>query len=145
MTETDQTTQLPDDAAEPIPTPPPDQPAPDMATPAVDMATPAPDMATPAPEPPQPDQPDPLRDALRQAADALRQLAIATERDIVPELITGDTPDEVRASIERSRAAYRAALAHIARTLPTPPTPTPADTTPADPITLISRGLSRKE
>jgi hypothetical protein len=136
----------------PTETPPADQPA---DPPAQTTDTPPAD-TPPADQPPDtppaqttdtpPAQPDPLRDALRQAADAIRQLAIATQTDIVPELVTGDTPDEVRASIERSRAAYRAALAHLARSLPTPPPATTStDAGPSDPLTLISRGLSRKE
>lgn len=119
-------------APAPVPAPPP-EPPPEPPSDAV--ATPAPQTA---PE-------DPLRAALKTAADALRALAIATETDIVPDLISGDTPDEVRASIERSRAAYRAALAHIARSLPTPPPPAPPSDDAGDPLTLISRGLRRKE
>ena len=98
------------------------------------------------PEPPPPQQPDPLAAALKIAADALARLAIATEREIVPELIGGNTPDEVQASIERSRAAYRAAMRHIQAQLPPAPPPAPP-TTPedTDPLSMIARGLRKQQ
>ena len=98
----------------------------------------------PAPEPAPAQQPDPLAAALKLAADALARLAIATEREIVPELIGGNTPDEVQASIERSRAAYRAALRHIQSSLPPAPPPAPtAQPEDTDPLTLIAKGIRR--
>ena len=108
---------------------------------------PPPPQQPPQPPDPQPaQQPDPLAAALKIAADALARLAIATEREIVPELIGGDTPDEVQASIERSRAAYRAAMRHIQAQLPPAPPPAPP-TTPedTDPLSMIARGLKRQQ
>ena len=100
--------------------------------------------AHPEPAPAQQPTPDPLAAALKLAADALARLAIATEREIVPELIGGDTPDEVQASIERSRAAYRAALRHIQSSLPPAPPPAPtAQPEDTDPLTLIAKGIRR--
>ena len=98
----------------------------------------------PAPEPAQ--QPDPVAAALKLAADALARLAIATEREIVPELIGGNTPDEVQASIERSRAAYRAAMRHIQANLPPAPPPAPtAQPEDTDPLTMITKGLRKQQ
>jgi len=108
---------------------------------------PPPPQQPPQPPDPQPaQQPDPLTAALKLAADALARLAIATEREIVPELIKGDTPEQVQASIEASKAAYRAALRHIQSSLPPAPPPAPP-TTPedADPLTMIARGLKRQQ
>ena len=96
----------------------------------------------PDPQPAQ--QPDPLAAALKLAADALARLAIATEREIVPELIKGDTPEQVQASIEASRAAYRAAMRHIQANLPPAPPPAPtAQPEDTDPLTLIAKGIRR--
>lgn len=127
----------PEPAPEPAPEPPPASTA--WPPPAPE---PPPPVATAAPPEP---APDPLAAALKEAAEAIRALVLATEKEIVPELVEGNTPDEVRASVERSRAAYRAALAHIARSLPTPPPPAPTETESADPLILITRGIRRKE
>ena len=98
----------------------------------------------PAPEPPA--QPDPLAAALKLAADALARLAIATEREIVPELIRGNTPEEVQASIEASRAAYRAAMRLIQANLPPAPPPAPtAQPEDTDPLTMITKGLRKQQ
>jgi len=108
---------------------------------------PPPPQQPPQPPDPQPaQQPDPLAAALKIAADALARLAIATEREIVPELIKGDTPEQVQASIEASKAAYRAALRHIQAQLPPAPPPAPP-TTPedTDPLSMIARGLRKQQ
>ena len=98
----------------------------------------------PPQQPDQPNPPDPLTAALKLAADALARLAIATEREIVPELIKGDTPEQVQASIEASRAAYRAAMRHIQANLPPAPPPAPtAQPEDTDPLTLIAKGIRR--
>jgi hypothetical protein len=74
----------------------------------------------------------------------LARLAIATEREIVPELIKGDTPEQVQASIEASKAAYRAAMRHIQANLPPAPPPAPtAQPEDTDPLTLIAKGIRR--
>ena len=108
---------------------------------------PPPPQQPPQPPDPQPaQQPDPLAAALKIAADALARLAIATEREIVPELIGGNTPDEVQASIERSRAAYRAAMRHIQANLPPAPPPAPtAQPEDTDPLTMITKGLRKQQ
>ena len=138
MDEINDTTSRGEPPAQPDPQPPaqPDpQPAPEP---------PAQPNPQPTPEPPA--QPDPLTAALKLAADALARLAIATEREIVPELIKGDTPEQVQASIEASKAAYRAALRHIQSSLPPAPPPAPP-TTPedADPLTMITKGLRKQQ
>ena len=134
MDEINDTTSRGEPPAQPDPQPAPEPPAQPASDP----------FAQPAPEPPA--QPDPLAAALKLAADALARLAIATEREIVPELIGGNTPDEVQASIERSRAAYRAAMRHIQAQLPPAPPPAPP-TTPedADPLSMIARGLRKQQ
>jgi hypothetical protein len=107
------------------------------------------------------------RDTWKQAADALQsQLADAHRRaaqeyaervklsaqDIVPALIAGDTIEQVEQSIHASRAAFAAASAHYARTLPTPvgkdaaASQSPAgdllsQPEPRHPVSLISQGL----
>ena len=114
------------------PEPPPPQQPPDQPNP------------QPAPEPAQ--QPDPVAAALKLAADALARLAIATEREIVPELIKGDTPEQVQASIEASKAAYRAAMRHIQASLPPAPPPAPtAQPEDTDPLTMITKGLRKQQ
>jgi hypothetical protein len=76
----------------------------------------------------------------------LARLAIATEREIVPELIKGDTPEQVQASIEASKAAYRAALRYIQSNLPPAPPPAPtAQPEDTDPLTMITKGLRKQQ
>ena len=139
MDETNDTTSRGEPLARPPEPEPPAQPAPEPpAQPAQEPP--------PHPEPAPAQQPDPLAAALKLAADALARLAIATEREIVPELIKGDTPEQVQASIEASKAAYRAAMRHIQASLPPAPPPAPP-TTPedADPLTMITKGLRKQQ
>jgi hypothetical protein len=104
------------------------------------------------------------RDSLKDALAAIRQeLAQAnaraaseyaeriksTQRDIVPDLIRGETIEQVDASLSASRAAFAAARQAYARTIPTPTVGNPSDslTQPnAQPpstsaVQLISQGL----
>jgi multidrug resistance efflux pump len=69
-----------------------------------------------------------------------------TQSDLVPALIQGDTIEAVEQSITASKAAYAAAQAHYARTIPTPPPGSgnqPAQNVPdqRSPTQLISAGL----
>jgi hypothetical protein len=104
------------------------------------------------------------RDALHNESTALRQqLDTAnaraaqeyaerlrtTQRDIVPDLIRGETIEQVDASLSASRAAFAAARQAYARTIPTPSVGNPPHslTQPStqqptgSPVQLISFGL----
>jgi len=136
MDEINDTTSTGEPPARPPEPEPPAQPEP--------QPTEQPPQPPAHPEPAPAQQPDPLAAALKLAADALARLAIATEREIVPELIRGNTPEEVQASIEASRAAYRAALRYIQSNLPPAPPPAPtAQPEDTDPLTLIAKGIRR--
>ena len=107
------------------------------------------------------------RDSYRAATETLQQqLAAAnaraaseyaeriksTQRDIVPDLIQGETIEQVDASLAASRAAFAAARQAYARTIPTPTPGTPGTVgNPSAPqqaaqptgsaVQLISQGL----
>ena len=61
-----------------------------------------------------------LTDAQSRAAHEYAERVKLSAQDIVPALIQGDTVEQVEQSINASRAAFAAASAHYARTLPTP-------------------------
>ena len=139
MDEINDTTSRGEPLARPPEPEPPAQPDPQPAS----QPNPQP---APEPAPAQQPTPDPLAAALKLAADALARLAIATEREIVPELIKGDTPEQVQASIEASKAAYRAAMRHIQANLPPAPPPAPtAQPEDTDPLTMITKGLRKQQ
>ena len=93
-----------------------------------------------------------LTDAQRRAAHEYAERVKLSAQDIVPALIQGDTPEQVEQSISASRAAFAAASAHYARTLPTPVgngavainSPSGdllSQPEPRHPVSLISQGL----
>ncbi len=90
-----------------------------------------------------------LAAANKQAAVEYMERIKATSHDIVPELIQGETIEQVEQALTSSRAAFAAARAAYARAIPTPASRTggpsamgevPAGA-PGNPIDLISRGL----
>jgi hypothetical protein len=83
----------------------------------------------------------------RAAAEYAERLK-STQRDIVPDLIRGETIEEVDAALAASRAAFAAARQAYARTIPTPPVGNPPHslTQPSaqpntSPVQMISQGL----
>jgi hypothetical protein len=94
-----------------------------------------------------------LAQANARAASEYAERIKSTQRDIVPDLIRGETIEQVDASLSASRAAFAAARQAYARTIPTPqpgiPGPVgnpPAQQQSAQPtstsaVHLISQGL----
>jgi hypothetical protein len=93
-----------------------------------------------------------LSAAQQRAAQARRAEICATQPDIVPELVGGDTLDAVERSLELSRRAFAAAQQAYARRLPTPQVGSAAPSQPADPhangptgnaVQMIRQGLAQ--
>ena len=89
-----------------------------------------------------------LAQAQARAAAEYAERLKSTQRDIVPDLIRGETIEEVDAALAASRAAFAAARQAYARSIPTPPVGNPPHslTQPGaqptgSPISLISQGL----
>ena len=90
-----------------------------------------------------------LTQANTRAATEYAERLRTTQRDIVPDLIRGETIEQVDASLSASRAAFAAARQAYARTIPTPQPGAsnppagqpPAQQTPGSPIQMISQGL----
>ncbi len=94
-----------------------------------------------------------LAQANARAASEYAERIKSTQRDIVPDLIRGETIEQVDASLSASRAAFAAARQAYARTIPTPTVGNPSDslTQPnAQPpstsaVQLISQGLRQPQ
>ena len=98
-----------------------------------------------------------LAQANARAASEYAERIKSTQRDIVPDLIRGETIEQVDTSLSASRAAFAAARQAYARTIPTPqpgiPGPVgnpPAQQPSAQPpstsaVQLISQGLRQPQ
>jgi len=93
-----------------------------------------------------------LHARLRDAVERYRQTVIASHPDIIPELVTGTTIEEVDASLQAARAAYQRAIesARQASLRVLPPTnparaaSPPADVRSAPAIAKIAWALGRR-
>ena len=80
---------------------------------------------------------------------AIRELVLRAHRDVVPELVEGDTVDALLASIEPARAAYHRLAASLGQPATPPAVPAGGQRPmPVDPDRLsasekIRRGLAR--
>jgi multidrug resistance efflux pump len=92
-----------------------------------------------------------LAQANARAASEYAERIKSTQRDIVPDLIRGETIEQVDASLSASRAAFAVARQAYARTIPTPSVGNPlAQQQSAQPpstsaVQLISQGLRQPQ
>ena len=88
-----------------------------------------------------------LAESEKRAAAEYAERLRATHRDIVPQLIGGETLEQVEQSLANSKAAFSAAQQAYARQLPTPPAvgngAPRADDQTLSPLELLRAGLSQ--
>jgi chromosome segregation ATPase len=79
-----------------------------------------------------------LTDAANQQVEALKRAVIAENADqVIPELVRGDTPEEIESSVALARAAYQR-LAQDLRAQAAAQVPTGASPMAAEPIEELS-------